>query len=583
MPPKNSIQMPELSRRTVLIGLGAVGALALAGVNPFSHDSSDDLREIPRVDQNEYIDSANTEALRGRVEQLREYTVPELANYILGSEEIQFDADYPRIEESMRWAKHTGAFPLVHPDGDSQNGLEDVSAHVPVQKPLLLLLAVMRDSGISYEITSLSTSSEHGQTSHHYQGRGVDIAVSGNPVPIMQLVHTVHTNNIIPIDESFAPGNPGGFGLNEGMPSDATEGTHIHISTRQSNRWREIELLENQAELFEDEQARAVAASLQLGPGSYFNMSREAGESLASIGGFEVEGSPDQVFTELFPAEVVARKEAIRLAAAEAGIPANFLAAITTIESAGIPNLSSSADAHGIVQIVPEYHRDRIDSLSGVQFETGEAGDDARRAFLRDNPDVTLRIGANFLRELIDNARANHPDLHPNHTAIYARAAAGYNGGPANITADFSSWPLESQLYANFTHAFYVDASIARVLRQAGNSSEEISDKLSSPSMWARLVAFRALGGKSTYQDYSNAYRRLETAHPGAQSDGRIHDTEARTLFHLALAGYENFENDALAVTKGLPPALQFWMAHGGYSLFGASELNRAQQVRLQG
>lgn len=578
---------PGMERRDFL-GKVVVGALAWGIVKsnllfdvtePNKNEENPLLETTPSEDQ--LIDPDNIDALSSRAEELNDYSVEDLAGYVLESERITFDSDYPRIEESMKWAKEKGVFPLVDPEGDIKDGIGNASPSVPVQKPLLIALALINDVGLEAEVTSLSTSSEHGQGSHHYRGRGVDIANPEEPIALMGFLNRLNAEGIVLIDELFAPGNPGGFGLNEGQPSDATEGDHIHFSTMQEENWLEVELLDKDSKMFENDTANDVAEDLGITPGSYFNITREQGQQLAEFGGFENGLANEKLFRELFPAEVSTRAEAIEFAAREAGISPNFLATIATIESAGIETATSNADAYGITQVVVQYHRARIDRLSGINFPAEEAGDQEREQYLLNNPDVALRVGADYLKELLDTARTANPELNPNHPAIYARTAAGYNAGPARVSQDWAEWPFESQMYSNYVTAFYIDTSIAGALRSSEMDSEEVSRAMVSESLYARMVAFRAFGSKDGYEDYSDAYRLLEVSHPGVDENGVIVNPEARTLYNLAKANYESFDNEALSVTRGLPPAVQFWVAHGGFNLLRSSEENALWQDSL--
>ncbi len=582
-----SMPQPVMNRRDFLDKV-VVGAVAWGIVrsnllfDPAEPDKSEEnplLETAPSEDQ--LIDPDHIDALSSRAEELNDYSTEELAGYVLESKRITFDSDYPRIEESMKWAKEKGVFPLVNPQGDIRSGVKNVSPTVPVQKPLLIALALISDVGLEAEITSLSTSSEHGQGSHHYRGRGVDIATPEQPIQLMRFLNRLNAEGIVAVDELFAPGNPGGFGLNEGQPSGATEGNHIHFSTIQEENWREVELLDKDSKMFEDERANDAAENLGINPGSYFNITREQGQQLAEQGGFEHGLANESLLTELFPAEVSARAEAIEFAAQEAGISPNFLATIATIESAGIETATSNADAYGITQIVVEYHRERIDRLSGINFPTEEAGDQDREEYLLNNPDVALRVGADYLKELLVASRTANPELNPNHPAIYARTAAGYNAGPERVSQDWAEWPFESQMYANYVTAFYIDTSVAGALRSSEMSSEEVSRAMVSESLYARMVAFRAFGPKDGYDDYSDAYRLLEVSHPGVDENVTIVNPEARTLYNLAKANYESFDNEALSVTRGLPPAVQFWVAHGGFNLLRSSEENAQWQDEL--
>lgn len=563
---------------TTVYGVGFLASkLVSQGLFPDDLPSRESGPDVPSME----VISSDEDLIRSRAEELSGYSVEKLAQYLIDEDNISFDPETPRIKTSMEWAAEQGVFPLVDPEGDIKDGLQDVSPVVPVQKPLLVVLALLNDVGLKVEVNSLATSSEHSQSSNHYQGRGVDLAMNEDSVEVMQFISRLHKGGTVKIDELFDPSNTDGLGLSDGNPSAYTEKGHIHFSTA------EVATQERMPRpvLFEKAtgETAKVLDELNISPASYFNLDRDDAVRLARTAGFDSKAAG--ALLPVFPAEVVKYRDTIQAAAKKYDISPNFIAAIMSIETSGRSDLSSSANAHGVIQIVPKYHRDRINRIAGQQF-----ADDAQRGnYLLDNPEASIEIGADYLAELLSKARNDKPELHSNDPAIYARAAAGYNGGPGRTKESFEQWPLESKKYANFMSAFYIDVSVAGALREGARmGDEEIALSMRSETMYARMVAFRAMGasqGEGGYSALSDAYRKVETAYPGStkSQDGKviINDPKARALYNLALAGYDNFKNDAALITPGLPPALTFLNGHGNIRMFNGSEANKDQANAL--
>lgn len=571
MSPQNKHQprSPEsstigLGRRDFLkLGGAAAGALILYRIGNtvadfFGGEEGQPLAEITEIDPPVAHVELEAEALKDRAEQLEKYNVESLANYLL--KRAEFDEDTPRVRESMEWARKFGVLPLVNPEiaAKDTRDFAQLSPFVPVQAPLLITLALLTDAGLKPRITSLATSSEHQPGSHHYQGRGVDLSLSDKTSAMVAALELLHREEIIGVDNLVLEGN------------------HLHVSTV------EVETKEPgpAIELFSSGSAAYDAAEeLGITAASYFNMTREQGDALSQQGGFGSEEARE-LLKPLFPPAVTQFEDAIHAATAAVlnstgtYISPNFVASIMTIETSGRDDLTSGEDAHGVIQVVPRHHRESIDQLAGHDF----GGDDvARGAYLRNNPTVSIEVGAEFLAELVEKARRDNPDLPENHPAIYARAAAGYNGGPRNTRRAFGSWAKESKIYANLVSAFYVDVAIAGKLKAGGHDDDAIQNALISDSMHARTAAMRSMGvtaASTPYELLSESYRRFEGLRPGVGEGLTITNAVDRATFHLARAGYEGFANDAQIVPKNLPPALTMALAHGGIHLFNGSEMN---------
>jgi hypothetical protein len=579
MSPRAQQGQESISRRHFL-GLIVAGGAAIYladryDVGPFADD--DHHEAVAPPSSSEAIGFDDVEGVKKRAEQLEKHSEQELAAYLLEAKHVSFDDKFPRVRESMTWAAKSGAFPLVNPEGDINKGLDDCSPNVPAQKPLLVTLALLNDAGIDFTINSLATSSDHMPTSHHYMGRGCDIAQDDNTVTVMRFIHNLNKEGIVAVDDLFAPGNPEGLGLNDGKAGVGNEGNHLHFSTQPAEHVKEVYQDPADAVLFPAQHIEGLIKSeLGIDISTYFNIDRDKADKLIAI---ESEAYKTHKIAEgIFPPSVMQWKKEIERASKHYHVPANLIASLITIETCGIASASSAASANGVMQVVPSAHGARIDKISGRDFKN----DDERAEYLREHPEKCIMIGTSYLAELFESARKVHSDLDPYHPAVYARVAAGYNGGPNKIKQDFSQWPLESQKYANFASAFYVDACVSNVLTVKGglDEAEKVTAAMQSPAMVGRMRTFRALGPLGNdvpYKTYSDRYRALEQAHPGV-TDDEVTNWPARTAYNLLAAGYDNDSVSAVRtrVTTGLTPGLAFWTAHGGYSSFNADPANVA-------
>lgn len=105
----------------------------------------------------------------------------------------------------------------------------------------------------------------------------------------------------------------------------------------------------------------------------------------------------------------------------------NLLATVMQIESCGHPNVSSSAGANGLFQVMP-FH-----------FDTGEN-------FL--DPDTNARRGADFLKQCVGWANGDS-----------GLAMACYNGGPSVVSKPPYNWPEETRRYYQWGTGIYADAT----------------------------------------------------------------------------------------------------------------------------
>lgn len=104
----------------------------------------------------------------------------------------------------------------------------------------------------------------------------------------------------------------------------------------------------------------------------------------------------------------------------------NLLATVMQIESCGHADVSSSAGAQGLFQVMP-FH-----------FSAGENQLD---------PETNAARGASFLSQCLDWAGGDP-----------AMAMACYNGGPSVLNRPFASWAAETQRYYVWGATIYNDA-----------------------------------------------------------------------------------------------------------------------------
>ena len=152
------------------------------------------------------------------------------------------------------------------------------------------------------------------------------------------------------------------------------------------------------------------------------------------------------VIAPMFTQEVRYWSNDIQRWAAQHNLDPNLLATIMQIESCGHPDVSSTAGAQGLFQVMP-FH-----------FSAGE---------IQTDPDTNARRGANFLNECLGWASGD-PNL----------AMACYNGGPGVLSRPYSTWHSETQRYYQWGSTIYADAvqnksssdSLASWLNAGGSS-----------------------------------------------------------------------------------------------------------------
>ncbi len=103
----------------------------------------------------------------------------------------------------------------------------------------------------------------------------------------------------------------------------------------------------------------------------------------------------------------------IRQQAEEKDVPPDLIAAVIYRESK-FRDQTSNAGARGLMQVTPETARGIAAETKGTEFEEEDLSD----------PDVNIRYGTHYLRELLDMYGGNE-----------VAALAAYNAGPSNADA----------------------------------------------------------------------------------------------------------------------------------------------------
>jgi soluble lytic murein transglycosylase len=117
---------------------------------------------------------------------------------------------------------------------------------------------------------------------------------------------------------------------------------------------------------------------------------------------------PQEILYAYYPLEF---GDAIRASAAEEHLPTWLVAGVIRQESAFNPRATSRSGARGLMQLMPETAAFMARQL-GLRYKSGDLY----------NPQVSLRLGTAYLRQLIEGFHGN-----------LELALAGYNGGPSRI------------------------------------------------------------------------------------------------------------------------------------------------------
>jgi soluble lytic murein transglycosylase len=167
---------------------------------------------------------------------------------------------------------------------------------------------------------------------------------------------------------------------------------------------RELELVADTADARDLLALRAIVAGRQGERRSSLQMLRAA---FPALGGARQASVPEEVLLAYYP---LLYPETIRAEAERHRLPPSLVAGVIRQESAFDPRATSPVGARGLMQLMPGTARDMSRKL-GLRY-------DPSRLY---EPEVSVRLGTAYLRELID--RFDSVEL----------ALAGYNGGPNRI------------------------------------------------------------------------------------------------------------------------------------------------------
>jgi len=144
-------------------------------------------------------------------------------------------------------------------------------------------------------------------------------------------------------------------------------------------------------------------------------------------------------------------EDIIRQQAAEKGLPPDLIAAVIYAESR-FRDQESHAGARGLMQITPQTAEIVEKDSGGSTFETDDLS----------NPDINIRYGSYYLRDLLDQYEGNE-----------VAALAAYNAGPGRVD-DWGGASLEQDDIEFDETRDYVD----RVLEKREEYREHYGDEL---------------------------------------------------------------------------------------------------------
>lgn len=298
----------------------------------------------------------------------------------------------------------------------------------------------------------------------------------------------------------------------------------------------------------------------------------------------------------IYPAAVMAHAEAMNKAAKEFGVPANILAIIATMESAGMTSARSDKSAQGMFQIVAkstggnDVHGERVRLLTNKPDASDE---DVLR--LLNNPAISARIAADIVKEYYDRAIAANPNIHPQSVWMWGHTLAAYNGGPSIAGVDFEAdttlMPIESALYAKQGMSFMIDAEVAAQLTVACYSEKTIRWAMASREMDAQAYAYNEvkdpyLDPESIQHGYERVIKPLIEGHVtngtnpynaeiGTTPTEKLEQQIYRSVTEELTEAYRRYKTDpSVQYELMLPPALRMWVSKGGFGLFQATPSN---------
>jgi len=355
--------------------------------------------------------------------------------------------------------------------------------------------------------------------------------------------------------------------------SNPTQGTVCKVATNEKGQ--EI----SQFIPFSDYGARKVANQLCISSGTYYQLTSEAVEKVSESGLYRTSGELAPIF---FPS-ILEHKDLIENAAAKNEIPANVLATLASIESAGLTDAQSPAGAKGLVQVMPSFHFDKFapylpDTASYQDFINATKGlpssvslNDYNNVF--NNPEINLNAGAQFFKECISVAQDANPNLNPDSVVVYGIAAACYNGGAGTARAGYDNMPTESKLYVDHVARILLDVELALKLKEEGYNDSEILKSLKSESMDALAYAYSQEMEKAVdYTEIKSDNLIFSTVNPERLSDTIAYSDVKDNADSYSLGRVAKY-------TTPMAPGLRIWFASGGKDLFMKSAENLNWQI----
>ncbi len=315
--------------------------------------------------------------------------------------------------------------------------------------------------------------------------------------------------------------------------------------------------------------ATAVADSLHITAGSYYKLTPEVVATVSDSGIFY--HTTDHLAPIFFPA-IHEHEDIIIEASNEFGVPPNMLASLASIESAGITEVRSGADAYGLVQVVPKYHFDKFvaylpPEASLEDYNLARNGGSSvvpKETYVSVFTDVrnNTYAGAEYLAECIHSAEKHNPNTPK--VITYALAAAAYNGGVGNTSKGYGKMKLESQLYVNHIARILLDVETAFVLEKQGLNGDEILRAMQSQKMNAIGYAYDKLPRGNDLKDYEEQAGWIS----------KLSDlSEAPAEFRNNVIRY--YEKQVSQYTAPMTPGMRIWSCGGGDSLFLGDEANK--------
>jgi soluble lytic murein transglycosylase-like protein/Tfp pilus assembly protein PilF len=157
-------------------------------------------------------------------------------------------------------------------------------------------------------------------------------------------------------------------------------------------------------------------------------------EAFPALGGPYQASVPAEVLFAYYPLDY---GDQIRACARETGLPGHIIAGIIRQESAFDPRATSPVGARGLMQLMPETARE-VSRKVGVPYAP-------ERLY---QPDVSVRLGAVYFRELLDRFDGN-----------VELALASYNGGPNRIQRLWKESGHADAELADFVETLNLDES----------------------------------------------------------------------------------------------------------------------------